>query len=424
MVLFGAAASPGAAVVRPTHLRRTAVAGCSTRGGHAAFSIRAESGKVYTIVGPGGAGKTTAAIALAKSLTANGTNTILCISSDDRSADDLLGHDIPVSTGILNIGASAGRDWLPDPVGGLQAVRLTPLTLVEEMFTVIKKGDERFNVSGGNLDLSPKELSVIPGLESYLTLATLRRAAANGDTVVFDGPSSADVLRMVGAPTRLSWYIRKLSKLISKSDLGRVVAPTLQDLLGWAITQEPGYAGTKGEGGDSFEAIAALMDTGADVFAMPARGATLVVADGSNPYSIKSARRMQGLAMQQGAHIGGAMVLGVESCGDFTGLPTVCMPRFEGDWAPLVAAMPADIQEATQAGDLPKGIVIDQEQKEVRIYLPGFLKSEVKLSQPKGGDELLVDAGGQRKHVPFPPGFQGKVKGAKFEDEVLKVTIA
>ena len=149
-----------------------------------------------------------------------------------------------------------------------------------------------------------------------------------------------------------------------------------------AITQEPGYAGDpKGEG-DSFEAIAGLLDTGAQVFSSPANGATFVVADGSNPYSVKSARRMQGLAMQQGAHIGGAVVFGSETCPDFSGLPTVCMPRFDGDWAPLVAAVPADIQAAAQSTDLPKSVVIDQGAKEVRIYLPGFLKSEVRAATP------------------------------------------
>lgn len=43
--------------------------------------------------------------------------------------------------------------------------------------------------------------------------------------------------------------------------------------------------------------------------------------------------------------------------------------------------------------------------------------------QYRGGSELLIEAGDQRRVIKLPPAMQGKVGGAKFVDRNLVVTI-
>lgn len=43
--------------------------------------------------------------------------------------------------------------------------------------------------------------------------------------------------------------------------------------------------------------------------------------------------------------------------------------------------------------------------------------------QYRGGSELLVEAGDQRRVIPLPKEIQGKVGGAKFADRSLVITL-
>lgn len=45
------------------------------------------------------------------------------------------------------------------------------------------------------------------------------------------------------------------------------------------------------------------------------------------------------------------------------------------------------------------------------------------ILQYRGGSELLIEAGDQRRVICLPPEIQGKVAGAKFIDRSLTVTM-
>ena len=89
-----------------------------------------------------------------------------------------------------------------------------------------------------------------------------------------------------------------------------------------------------------------------------------------------------------------------------------------GDWQRLIDALPNFVEQAVQA---PKPIEIDVHNRQVRLFLPGFDKKQVKLTQ--SGPEVTVEAGDQRRNIFLPPALSGRpVAGAKFQNSYLIIS--
>ena len=87
-------------------------------------------------------------------------------------------------------------------------------------------------------------------------------------------------------------------------------------------------------------------------------------------------------------------------------------------WDAVVQALPDMDQIAAQANP---ATVIDLPSKTVKLFLPSFDKTQVKLTQY--GPEVTVEAGDQRRNLMLPPALAGKsVAGAKFQDQYLVLT--
>jgi arsenite-transporting ATPase len=79
------------------------------------------------------------------------------------------------------------------------------------------------------------------------------------------------------------------------------------------------------------------------------------------------------------------------------------------------------LPDFTQAAKAPKPLEIDIRARQVRLFLPGFDKKQVKLTQ--SGSEVTVEAGDQRRHILLPPALSGSsVTGAKFQNGYLTIS--
>jgi arsenite-transporting ATPase len=104
---------------------------------------------------------------------------------------------------------------------------------------------------------------------------------------------------------------------------------------------------------------------------------------------------------------------------DFSPLPLHSIPnKTDSNWQLLIDALP----DLTTPSNTPIPLKVDVAAREIRAFLPGFDKKQVKLTQ--SGPEITIDAGNQRRNVILPPPLAGKpVKGAKFEQGYLIISL-
>lgn len=396
-----------------------------------------QSPRLVTVLGKGGAGKTTAAVLLAKYYASTGRQTCLLLqSTEDRTGDALLGHRLSFS------GKEIG--------GSLTAFRLESSKLFSEPLAMLKKADAQTGFSQGALEeVNAEELSVLPGMDAILAAAVLERLAKpaggildssiavpgmaekNFDVIVYDAPSSAEALRVLGSPKRSRWYLRRFRTMADQTDVGRVALPSAARFLDAAISG----GGDRPERSTDqiWQAVDDILSKAEDALNDPRRFTAFLVAQSNQKSTIDVALRLWGGALQAGAYVGGLLLVpgtSEEPGTAFSPLKVAKLPVIDAggdiDWKKIVESFKLDggaIVDDDQADSRLAAVRISQNDGTVALFLPGFEKTEVKLSQWRGGSELVVDVGDQRRSITIPPGMRGKVVGAKFQDNLLTVTL-
>mmetsp|Transcript_37235 Transcript_37235/g.81079 ORF Transcript_37235/g.81079 Transcript_37235/m.81079 type:complete len:259 (+) Transcript_37235:146-922(+) len=168
-------------------------------------------GKLVTALGKGGAGKTTVSIALAKHFAAQGKKVLLVLQSEDQNAEDLLSMPLPKGATPQNV------------EGNLDMLRAFGASLLEEPWKGIRETEAQLAFTGGLLDeMTAEELPMVPGMDVFTVLGVLRKFTLQYDVVVYDGPSSSEVLRLVAAPASLQWYLTRLKTAFERTEPGRI----------------------------------------------------------------------------------------------------------------------------------------------------------------------------------------------------------
>jgi arsenite-transporting ATPase len=131
----------------------------------------------------------------------------------------------------------------------------------------------------------------------------------------------------------------------------------------------------------------------------------------------ETVRYLWGSSQQIGLTVGGAIAYNTRiSDQTFAPLPLQTMPALDGDnWQPLMETVPAI---ATAAQNAPAPVVINEADKQVKLFLPGFTKADINLTQY--GPEVTVTAGDQRRNLLLPSALKNRpVQGAKFQEDYL-----
>ncbi|AFZ43032.1 arsenite efflux ATP-binding protein ArsA [Halothece sp. PCC 7418] len=358
---------------------------------------------ILTFLGKGGSGRSAIAIAAAYQLSQSGKRVLL--ATQDPTTELFL--ETPLSSTPTRI---ASQFW---------AVNLGATLLLEKSWEEVKNVEAQYLRSPLLKEVYGQELAVLPGMEQALALNALREYYESGDydVIIFDGAGDLSTLRMFAIPEHLSWYVRRFRDLFLNSDLGKAISPFIQPLSS-AILNVTWTAEDLTDNPDANQANQ-MLERGKNALREGKVAGYLVTAD--HPYSLKSAKFLWGSAQQSGLMIAGALLNQetevrqvVQS--EFSPLPVTPLPSVEpGQWEVLGKALPDLLGAVSQA---PPTVEIDRTQRSVKVFLPGFSKEQIKLTQPQTQQEITIDAGDQRRNIQLPPPLKGQpVKGAKFLDD-------
>lgn len=363
---------------------------------------------ILTFLGKGGIGSTTTAIASAKKYATLGKKVLLVVQDSTPSFPLLMGMEIkPTITEISS---------------NLDVIQLQSSQLLENSWEELKNLETKYLRSPILNNIFAQELALLPGMDDALALNYLREQDKTGkyDIIIYDGKSSLNVVRMFGIPETLSWYIRRVRNLLENSDIVKTLSPFVQPVtsailnVSWSadnFAQQPSNEANQ------------ILDEGKKAINNPERMAAFLISD-STPEAMTTARYWWGSAQQIGLTVGGVLLKQREITPEiettFNLLTINSIPNIESNNIEELSSALPDFQK--QALTAPKPLTIDTNNREVKIFLPGFDKKQIKLTQ--SGPEITISAGDQRRNIFLPSPLKGQsVKGAKFQDAYLIVNL-
>jgi arsenite-transporting ATPase len=363
--------------------------------------------RIVTFLGKGGIGCSTVAIALAKKYALQGSRVLL------------VGQDPSPVWGML-LGVTPTGE--PQELGAnLKAVQLASPHLLERGWEEVKQLEAKYLRSPLLKQVYGEELTLLPGMDGALALKQIWEYQKSGqyDLIVYDGTGDLGTVRLLGTPESLSWYLRRFRQVIQNSDFYKALSPFIAPITGALlnVTWNP----------DSFaqeptEEANQLLTQAQQWIGDPARCLVYLVTN-NDPTAIAMAQYLWGSTQVAGATVGGVLVnqgaITDTLRHTFAPLPLHPLPTKDGDrWAILSDALP----HFPAAGDLPKPLAVDVAQRQVKVFLPGFDKKQVKLIQ--SGPEITIEAGNQRRNIFLPPQLAGQpVRGAKFQEGYLIISL-
>lgn len=362
--------------------------------------------QILTFLGKGGVGRTTLAIAAAKRLASQGKRVLFATQDPGPAVGLLLGTVLEADPQSLE--------------ANLDVVQLQATTLLERSWEEVKKLEAQYLRTPFFKEVYGQELGVLPGMDSALALNAIREYDASDryDVIVFDGAGDQTTLRAIGTLEIASWYLRRFRQVFANSDLGKTIVPLLQPIAATVLN----VSWT----GDLFDQPAmqqmnSVLEQGRTALADPNRVAAYLVTT-VDEGAIVTAKYLWGAAQQAGLTVAGVLLNQSQETSvladQFQPLPINVVPtQSVNDWQPLVDALP-DFNQAAQA---PRPIAVNVAERKVSLFLPGFDRKQVKLTQY--GPELTIEAGDQRRNVLLPPELRGRsVTSAKFQDGFLIIS--
>jgi anion-transporting ArsA/GET3 family ATPase len=358
---------------------------------------------IVTFLGKGGTGRTISAIATAKKLATEGRK-VLLMGQDPTPAFGLI-LGVPPTTEPQEIGAN------------LAVMQLNSAVLLENSWEQVKQIEAQYLRSPILKQVYGQELGILPGMDRALALNAIREYYQSNqyDVIVYDGTGGIDTLRMFGLPANLSWYFRRFRGIFAESDIVKTLSPFVQPVSS-AIFNTSWSANDLT--GNTNNPATQMLEDGTAALSKGNVMAYLVTTP--DPIAIATAKYLWGSAQQVGLGVGGVLVNRGEAVTDeFEPLPVSSMPIYDGsNWQPLIDQLP----KMPSSVDIPQATEFVMAERKVKVFLPGFDKKDVKLTQY--GPEITIEAGDQRRNITLPPAWRGNsVTGAKFANGYLEVTV-
>ena len=376
---------------------------------------------ILTFLGKGGTGRSTVAIAAAQKLSAAGKRVLLVSQEAGPALGMMLGSQVGAGAATVTLNG-----------GSFQAVQLQTTALLDENWEKLKSIEAQYLRDPFFKAVYGQELSVIPGMGDFLALNAIREYTESNqyDVIVHDGPSDQSNLRMWGAIGGIDWYFRRFKKVFQDSQFYRSISPFIGPITGAILSG--------GSSGDIWsrpetQTVESMVAKGKALVSDPMQLRAYVVTT-ADEVAIAQGKYLWSAAQQISLTVAGVIVNSVssgqpepgqlkpgqmETAAAFAPLPLTTLPYSAGGdrWQTLAQALPA----LTEPVSVPAAMSVDTASSTVKLFLPGFDKTQVKLTQY--GPEVTVQAGDQRHNLSLPPALSGRsVTGAKFQDGYLIIS--
>ena len=347
----------------------------------------------------------TIAIAAAKWFAQQGKRVLLATQTLDPSAEMLLGTPLNTYPQVI--------------ADNLQVVQLQTTVLLEQVWDELKQLVASY-LPTSFAEVYPGELLILPGFDSILAFNALRQYYVSGDydVIIYDGEGNKETLRLLGIPNALDWYFDRSGQIFESLDLGKIAAsfggPLASAILTANIDSQKLQQGRAQVREWIDQGITVVNDNNCLT-------AYLVTTD--QPEAIASARWLWGSAQQINLSVSGVLAyncqLNDELQQAFAPLVVNSIPALSNqNWDAIIQVLP----DFNSSVSVPQPLTIDLAQQQILVFLPGFNKKQVKLTQY--GTEIIIDAGDQRRRISLLAELQGRsIKAGKFEEPYLTISL-
>ncbi|VEP18420.1 Oxyanion-translocating ATPase [Hyella patelloides LEGE 07179] len=361
---------------------------------------------IVTFLGKGGTGRTTIAIAAAKNLAQQGRKVLLLTQDSSPAYNIALGIDITAKPQEI--------------AANLSVAQLHSTMLLEQNWEQVKQLEQQYLRSPLLKNVYGQELGILPGMDQALALNKIREydQSKQYDVIVYDGSGDLNTLRMFGMPEVLSWYIRRFKGVFQDSEIVKALSPFVQPVTSAILNSSWSFDSLSP---DETDQASQMLEKGRQALTEQRVIAYLVTKD--DPVAIAQAKYLWGSAQQVGLTVGGVLLNQADSndsvTKEFNPLTITFLPSISsGEWQTLGDALPNLVGSITS----PKPTTFEMTEKKIKVFLPGFDKKQVKLTQ--NGSEITIEAGDQRRNIDLPPAWSGRsVTGAKFTNNYLELSI-
>ncbi len=362
--------------------------------------------RIITFLGKAGTGHTPIAIATARWFAQRGQHALLVTHSPNPSAEILLETPLTIHPQVI--------------APKLAAVQLQTTVLLEQSWHELKAVISAYLPIPTVADpVHPGELIILPGFDSLLAFNALRQYYTSGDydVIVYDGRGDLETLRLLGVPDVLDWYFQRFRQVFETLDISKIADSIGGPLASAILSTNIDTKKIEREANRIREWIA----QGVAVVNNPQKLTAYLVTTTALD-AIAEARWLWGSAQQVNLRVGGVLVSHAGNDLDelqsaFAPLPINSIPTFQdGNWDALVRALP----DFTATKSVPDPLTIDLASRQVNVFLPGFTKKQVKLTQ--FGSDLTIEAGDQRRNIFLPAELRGQpIQSGKFEAPYLVI---
>ena len=369
---------------------------------------------ILTFLGKGGTGRTTLAIAAAQKLADAGSRVLLVSQEAGPALSILTQSDVGPTPSQASVGNQP-----------FQAVQLRTTALVDDNWEKLKTFEAQYLRDPFFKAVYGQELSVVPGMDDFLALNAIREYTESNqyDVIVHDGPGNQSALRLWGAIGGIDWYFRRFKKVFQDSQFYKSISPFIAPITGAILSS--GMTGDIWNQPET-QSIEGMVAKGKALVRDPMQLRAYVVTT-DDEVAIATGKYLWSAAQQIGLTVAGTLVNQASSGQSrdkqsaetaFSPLPVTAIPHSDSDrWPAIINALPA----LTEPVSVPSAMSVDTANSTVKLFLPGFDKTQVKLTQY--GPEVTVEAGDQRHNLSLPPALNGRsVTGAKFQDGYLIIS--